>query len=482
MTDDALTEDRIVPLPESEGKAAGPELPPGRPQGPPPTDLAGRLAAWSSALTLDRVPAPVVHAARRSLLDITGCALAGTTTPVSKTIRGTAGRLYAEGRCHLMGEVRRLNPMGAAMVNGVACNALEFDNTLATGRVHAAAVVFPAVLAATEATGAAPIDMLAAYVAGLEIAGLVGAAVAGPVTARGWSISAVAGLMGAVAGVARAFRLDSETTGHAMRLAAAKGGILSVCEGTSARATALAGISEEAVRACLYANDGLAGPEAALEGRGGALAVLAGPRPKGTPNPWSRLGKVWSLVDPGLSFKLHPLSATILPAVEEVAHLLSVNKIATSRITRVTCQMEAAAVSRLFRGDPRTVPQAQHSLRFAVGCLLTFGQINVSHLRRSVLEGPGLTEAMDRVRAIPASAGLDNDAAIFETHPQAARVIIEVEDSKPLIGLRRGATGMPSAPLTDEQVEAKFLANARMAGVAEPKARMMARRVWEMPG
>jgi 2-methylcitrate dehydratase PrpD len=447
-----------------------------------PSDLAGRLAAWSSDLRLDRVPGDVVHAARRSLLDITGCALAGTTTPLSKAIRATASRLYAEGKCHVMGDSARLNPVGAAMVNGVACHALEFDNTLAAGRVHAAAMVFPAVLAATEASSAAPMDMMAGFIAGMEVAGVIGAGVAGPVVARGWSISGLAGLMGAVAGVARAFRLDAGTTAHALRLAVVKGGVMSISEGTSARSTALAGLSEEAVKVCLLANDGMAGPENALEGRGGAFAVLAGPKPKDAPNPWGLLGKTWFLTDPGLSFKLHPLTSGILPAVEEAANLLSVHRIPSSRVARVTCQMEPGAVARLFSGDPHTVPQAQHSLRFAIGCLLTFGQLNVSHLRRSVLEGPGLEEAMAKIRAVPATGSLGIDAAVFETNPQAARVIIEVDGGKPVMGLRLGATGRPELPLSDRQIEAKFLANARLAGVDEPKAQLMARRVWEMPG
>ncbi|MCF8500003.1 MAG: MmgE/PrpD family protein, partial [Rhodospirillum sp.] len=285
-----------------------------------------------------------------------------------------------------------------------------------------------------------------------------------------------------VAGVARAFRLDAVTTAHALRLAVAKGGVMSICEGTSARSTALAGMSEEAVRACLFANDGMAGPDHALEGRGGALSVLAGSKPKGAPNPWGQLGKTWFLTDPGLSFKLHPLTAGILPAVEEVANLLSIHRIPSARVSRVICQMEPGAVSRLFRGDPQTVAQAQHSLRFGIGCLLTFGQLNVSHLRRSVLEGPGLAEAMAKVRALPVSDGLGKDKAIFETHPQAARVIIEVEGGKPVMGVRHGATGMPEAPLSDRQVEAKFLANARLAGVEDPKAQLMARRVWGLPG
>ncbi len=444
-------------------------------------DLAGRLAEWAMGLGLDHVPGPVVHAARRSLLDVTGCALAGTSTPVSKALRQLAPRLYGEGRSHLMGDSARINPMGAAMVNAVACAALEYDNTLGLGRMHAAAVIFPAVLAVSEAIGSASLDLLTGFIAGMEVAGVINEAAGTGIARRGWSVSASAGLLGAVAGACRVTRLDAATAAHALRIAGVHVGGLALADGTTVRATMLASAAETAIRSMLLANDGMAGPPAALEGRGGMLSVLAGPRPSGGGNPWAALGERWSLLDPGLTFKLHPMASMVLPALEEAAHILHKNRISSRSVRRITCTLSAQSAERLIAHSPTTVPQAQHSLRFAIACLLTFGTVHVGHLRRSVMEGPSLTEAMERVVVVGSSDGLAGDTGMFDHSPHAAQVDVQTADGRVISGLRLGATGGPSTPLSDADLEAKFIANAKMAGMSEPKARLMAGRVWDMP-
>src|SRR6185312_16043558 len=62
----------------------------------------------------------------------------------------------------------------AALVNGIYCHALDFDDTHPGSIAHVSAVVVPAVLAAAEVAGASGEEMLAALVVGNEVTCRVG--------------------------------------------------------------------------------------------------------------------------------------------------------------------------------------------------------------------------------------------------------------------------------------------------------------------
>ncbi|GEO82074.1 MmgE/PrpD family protein [Pararhodospirillum oryzae] len=446
-----------------------------------PGDLAGAVAGWACRLRLEDLPPEGVHVLRRVMLDVTGCALAGAGTPVARVAHSLVSRVYTSGRCHVIGQSIHLNPLGAVRLNAVACNALEFDPVVLDGSVHAAAVILPVVMAATEMTQGRPQDLMAGLAAGLEVAALIARHAGSALGRRGWSASAVAAGLGATVGGARALRLDADAAAHAVRVAALRVGVLRLAEGTAARATTLGALAEDALHASLLAAEGVIGPEGGVDGPGGVLETLAGYLPK-TVVPWRELGQRWALMDPGLSFKLHPLAAPLLPAVEETARLLSTHGIPTRRVRRITVHLNPASVVGLVRTPPATMSQAQHSLAFGIGCLLTFGRVNVSHLRAQVFEGPGLIEAMERVRVLPAPAGLGDDPLIFDSHPHAAGIVVEMEGGDMVQGLCKEAVGGPGHPLDDDALEAKFVSNARFSGMDEARIRVIARRLWDLPG
>ena len=87
--------------------------------------LTDRLWERFGWLTIDQIPAEAVTVAHHCILDWFGCALAGSREPLSQMLRD---ELAADGgACSLIGTPGRADPLKAALINGAAGHALDFD-------------------------------------------------------------------------------------------------------------------------------------------------------------------------------------------------------------------------------------------------------------------------------------------------------------------------------------------------------------------
>ncbi|MGB1025927.1 MAG: MmgE/PrpD family protein, partial [Rhodospirillaceae bacterium] len=230
------------------------------------SDLCDGLARWATSLELEAIPQPVAQATRRALVDATGCMLAGATTPVSQTLRHQAAGVFTSGRCRVLGNALRLNPLGAAQLNGAAAGTLEMDPGFESGRVPAVGVVFAAVLAATEQTGTPRGDMFTGLVVGLEVAARLSFLLRDGLDAAPDDLATQICAISAALGTARALALDEDAAAQAMRIAASIHGGLALTSGTSVRPLQMGLAAEAAVRAVLLADSGMGGPDSAVEG------------------------------------------------------------------------------------------------------------------------------------------------------------------------------------------------------------------------
>ena len=77
----------------------------------------------------------------------------------------------------VIGTDARANALDAALINGTAAHALDYDNATNTMFGHASATMMPALLAAAEAYWGCGRDVLVAHIAGFEAGARIGRAV-----------------------------------------------------------------------------------------------------------------------------------------------------------------------------------------------------------------------------------------------------------------------------------------------------------------
>jgi hypothetical protein len=170
--------------------------------------LAEAPRAWPAAATESAHPA--VH--RRDRRAIPGASEPARNECSKRSPSGVrAGDVIGTGAA--------LAAPWAALVNGTAAHALDFDDNFDPAKAHATAVLAPAILALGEQEGASGADCLDAYIAGLQILGRTGQGVNPAHRNRGWHATATVGAIGAAAACARLLRLDDERAAAALSVA-----------------------------------------------------------------------------------------------------------------------------------------------------------------------------------------------------------------------------------------------------------------------
>ena len=162
-------------------------------------ELMAAYENWSYS----SLPTSVVERIKLFVLDTLGVIAAAAEAPgipeVNRLLLGWEG---AGPSTMLIGK-GRVSPPTAALANGAAAHALDFDDNHDPGRVHAYAVILPAALAAAEARGGVSgRELIAALATGVELQARLGLAAPNSMS-RGWHPTTVMGALGAAAAAAR---------------------------------------------------------------------------------------------------------------------------------------------------------------------------------------------------------------------------------------------------------------------------------------
>ena len=90
--------------------------------------------------------------ARQCLLDFFGVAIAGAREPMTEILIGEIVRGERSDEAALIGRAERASRLTAALVNGAAGHALDFDDTHMAMGGHPSAPIIPAIFALAETT------------------------------------------------------------------------------------------------------------------------------------------------------------------------------------------------------------------------------------------------------------------------------------------------------------------------------------------
>jgi 2-methylcitrate dehydratase PrpD len=181
--------------------------------------LTRKLAAQAAAYRYDTLPAEAAFMARQCLLDFLGVTFAGAKEPLTGILHEEALGEGGNPQASLIGLPGKVTASQAALINGSASHALDYDDVQLFMMGHPSVPVAPAVLALAELYGKSGREVIAAFVAGFETECRIGAAVSPSHYAAGWHATATLGCFGAAAAAANLLQLDAEQTAVALGIA-----------------------------------------------------------------------------------------------------------------------------------------------------------------------------------------------------------------------------------------------------------------------
>ena len=99
--------------------------------------IISRLTSGIKKLNTIKIPKEIINIAKNLIIDISGVTFAGSRTKSASLIYNLAEETYLEGNCEIIGMKKKLNPAGAAFVNGAFGHSLDFDdNCYALSLIH----------------------------------------------------------------------------------------------------------------------------------------------------------------------------------------------------------------------------------------------------------------------------------------------------------------------------------------------------------
>src|SRR5215510_6998170 len=126
------------------------------------------LAEFIAGFELKNAPPEVIDRARVAFIDTMGVMLAGSREEVAHLAVEMVKLEGATPTASVVGQSLRTSPQLAALANGVAAHAMDYDFTFLSGQ--SISPVIPALLPLAESTGASPADCVAAFIVGAEVA------------------------------------------------------------------------------------------------------------------------------------------------------------------------------------------------------------------------------------------------------------------------------------------------------------------------
>jgi 2-methylcitrate dehydratase PrpD len=224
-----------------------------------------RLIDRASSIRFDVLPAETLTVARHCLRDWIAVGLAGSTEPIAQYLRDEVHDRGGQPQATVFGGNRRVPAHDAALCNGAAAHALDFDDVLETMLGHPTAPVLSAVFAVGEQIGASGPDVLTAFVAGVEVESTLGRLMEPGHHEAGWHTTGTLGTFGATAAVAHLMHLDRKQWSHAFGLAAAQAAGVKAGFGTMTKPFHAGRAAANGVLAASLAHRGVTGPSNVIE-------------------------------------------------------------------------------------------------------------------------------------------------------------------------------------------------------------------------
>jgi 2-methylcitrate dehydratase PrpD len=339
----------------------------------------------------------------------------------------------------------------AALVNGTAGHALDYDDVADEIHGHPSIVLVAALLALGEAHHVAGRDLLEAYAVGFEASCAIARGLpVEPHYLRGWHATATIGILGAVVGAGRLLRLDRSTVQHALGIAASMASGSRQNFGTMTKPLHAGLAARDAVLATRLAASGFTADPHQLDGRIGYFQMYGvDPSPRMVRD---ALEQPDVLLRRGVSVKKYPCCYGT-HRMADAALALRSNGLQAAEVARVDVSVAPGGMEAIIHHQPRTGLQGKFSGEYVVAACLLDGRVGLSTFSDDAVCRPSAQDLLSLVSIretdVPPFGSADWDHA-------SATLEVTLRDGNTLRERCDIARGDARLPLTDAELEAKF--------------------------
>ena len=418
-------------------------------------ELAGRVRSYG----VNDLDSRVLAAARTAVIDTVGVTLLGSVQESTAIAMRLAGVGDAAGPALVLGTRNRTSALDAALINGIASHALDFDDFTEDFGGHPSVPVLPALLGLAEQRNASWSELVAAYVVGVELETRLARAVHFHHYQKGWHPTSTLGVFGSAAGCAHLLGLDQDRTATALAIAASMAAGLKGNFGTMTKPLHVGNCSRGGLFAALLAEEGFTANDEVLEHPHGFLEVYNG---AGTYDV-ERLLEPWFepplLVEPGISIKQFACCGSTHAAIFMALALRAQHDIDIERIESVEITTHPNRLPHTNNPHPTTPLEAKFSIQYAVARALSSGKVLLADFEDKAFVQPRIKRLLDVT-----TASVDAGMATRTERTFGAQVTLKLSDGRQLSERTEHLPGRGADnPMTESEFYDKFADCGRRA-------------------
>ena len=425
--------------------------------------LLDKIAEYAIREQTSKLPANVVHHAKRAVIDWYAALLPGSVVTPATLLEQALAEDLDRGRARLASG-RRATLRAAALINGAASHSVEFDDIYRDAGYHPGSPTISAALAAAQTHGVSGERFLRGVIVGYEVSTRIGEAVM-PSHYRYWHTTGTVGSFGAAAAVATILDCTLEQFMHALGTVGTFASGLQQAFRSQAMTKPLHGghAADVGAFAAMAAAKGVTGALDILEGEVGFGAAMS------SEPDWSKatrgLGEDYHIIH--MTFKNHGCCGHTFPSIDGALVLKERHGIRYQDIKKIRLATYKAGLDIIDNATPEGDYQAKFSLQYVVAHALVHGSVRLNAFLPDRLNDGEVRALMQKIECVA-------DAELSKGYPtqRAAQLEIEMVDGRRYTHFQPTRKGDPEMPLSDDELDDKFM-ELTMPVIGEAPARAL---------
>lgn len=401
--------------------------------------LRDRVVEEAQTMDLEHVPGSTKDYLRLAVLDWTGVTVAGALEPSARLLQGFAADEGGTPVSRVFGTALRVSARQAALVNGAAGHALDFDD-MGLGGTHPSVAILPAVFALAEKHHLGGRELAAALLAGYQALARISYASGWSPYRRGFHATGTVGTFGAAVGCAKLLGLDEAGYVTALGLAATQAAGLKVSFGTMAKHLNAGKAAANGLLAAELAAVGFTAAQDAVEGHQGFVRTHGDIDDFDPYRADQVLGHHHAVTQ--LLFKVHAACGGTHATIDSITRAVGGLPVELPEIDRVDVTVASELLDMCGIPEPRTGLEGKFSLRHAAALALRRASTGPSGFTDDAVVDPANRAARALVH-ITSSSRLAVDGP--------AEVVVRLRN-----GEQRSASVNPHLPIPEAEVRARY--------------------------
>jgi 2-methylcitrate dehydratase PrpD len=400
--------------------------------------LAGFIVHTDAAT----IPPWAYDHAKVAFMDWLAVTFGGKDDPLVLKLIDYASMVGGNEQATIIGHKMKKDVSHAALINGSASHALDYDDTLVSFLGHPSVTLFPALLALAEWKQKPGQDFLTAYLIGLQVGGTIGACASLDHYMAGWHATSTLGHLASAAGCARLLGLDEQQAVYALGIGGTQSSGLKRVFGTMCKPFHAGRASQAGLMAALLAQDGFTSADDILEGPQGFFEALRG---KVNEEIVALLGLGWDVQN--LSQKYHASCHATHSPLEAALTLVKEERIALADIKGICVHSSRLALDAAGKTAPVNGLEGKFSIPYCVANALLRSQTGIQAFTDDKVRDPSVRALMKKI------------TVIHDPEMKALEAIVEIETKEGKVYKHFSDILQQIPPLTVKQnrVRSKFM-------------------------